>query len=289
MYINLFIYFFFFQKKKAKKTKTFKCGQKHNRAPLWLPHTSTPYFKLSLKIPTAELRDSPSSRKEESFLAVFHFIKAYIVRVTVAINAKSSAWIRCRRDSSILTQLEVGEHTPCRSRSLSPLVSHGVLSLLGNTEVYCSVLVSRLSLSLSLHPPPPPPPLLFSTTLSTQPFATSVRLSLLCISSFPTLSSFSLLLPSSPPPMGIYIAAASTVHSGLEIQHRWGKQGCNVGSYSINQAHISLSSLRSHCKISTYRQESKLHHEASSPFGVRTHTNGRKYVDGWVLHLYVID
>lgn len=41
-------------------------------------------------------------------------------------------------------------HSPSLARSL--LFSHGVLSLLGNTEVYCSVLVSSPSLSLSLPP-----------------------------------------------------------------------------------------------------------------------------------------
>lgn len=115
-----------------------------------------------------------------------------IVRFIVAINAICSKEIRCRKDSSILTQLKVGEHTPRLSCSLPLLVSHGVLSLSGNTEVYCSVLVSGLSLSLFLYPPPHPA--IFSTTLSTQPLTTSVRLSLLCISSFPP----SLLLSSLP-------------------------------------------------------------------------------------------
>lgn len=63
----------------------------------------------------------------------------------------------CRRDSAILTQIEVGEqHSPSLLLALSVLGSHGVLSLLCNTEVYCSVLVSRLSLSLSLQPPSSP-------------------------------------------------------------------------------------------------------------------------------------
>lgn len=72
------------------------------------------------------------------------------------LSIQFAAEMRCRRDSSVLTQLEVEELTPRLSCSLSLLVSHGVLSLLGNTKVYCSVLVSRLSLSLSLHPPTPP-------------------------------------------------------------------------------------------------------------------------------------
>lgn len=68
---------------------------------------------------------------------------------TAAIIAICSTENRCRRDASVLTQMEVGEHTPRFSCLLSLLGSHGVLSLLGNTEVYCSMLVSSLSLSLS--------------------------------------------------------------------------------------------------------------------------------------------
>lgn len=74
-----------------------------------------------------------------------------------------AAVIVYRGNSSVLTQLEVGEHTPLLSFDVSLLVRHGVLalSLLGKTEVCCSVLVSRLSLSfpappssLILHHPP---------------------------------------------------------------------------------------------------------------------------------------
>ncbi len=109
--------------------------------------------------------------------------------------------------------MEVGEHTPRLFCSLSLLFSHGVLSLLGNTEVYCSVLVSRLSLSLSLTPPF----LSYSPPLSVHKPYTSVRLTPLCISSFPTLSpaSLSSLHLYLAPPMGICIATACTVHSGL--------------------------------------------------------------------------
>lgn len=62
--------------------------------------------------------------------------------------------MRCRRDGGVLTRLEVGEPTPRLSSPFPLLVGHGVLALLGNTEVYCSVLVISLSLSLSLQPPP---------------------------------------------------------------------------------------------------------------------------------------
>lgn len=137
-----------------------------------------------------------------------------IVRFTVAINAICSREIRCRRDSSVLTQLEVGEHTPRLSCSLSLLVSHGVLSLLGNTEVYCSVLVSSLSLSLSLHPPS-------SLVLHHSQYTTlcyvSEALSALHII-LPTLSAalLSSLHLHLACPMGLRIATARMVHSGLE-------------------------------------------------------------------------
>lgn len=156
-----------------------------------------------------------------------------------------AAEIRCRRDSSVLTQLEVGEHTPRLSCSLSLLVSHVVLSLLGNTEVYCSVLVSRLSLSLSLHPPSP---VLFSTTLSTQPLCyVSEALSAQHII-LPHSLSCSPLLPSSlPRPSNgnlhrsrIYSSFRTLSQQNITVVENKITMSCYVGwvlSYSNNQAH----------------------------------------------------
>lgn len=97
-------------------------------------------------------------------------IEIYCIRLIAATDMQ---W---RLDSRVLTRSEVGENTPCLSRALSV------------TQSWCACSFSLATMKClwadcSLHPPR----LLF-TILCTQPFATSVRLALVGITSFPTLS-----------------------------------------------------------------------------------------------------
>lgn len=196
--------------------KTPKCREKFGRAPLWLPHTSTLFLKLSLKI---------TKVKVKGFLLphpLRFFLSQSMDRSAVRDQSDYECSLQQRLDAeaiaAVLTQLEVEEHTPRLSRSLSLLVSHGVLSLLGNTEVYCSVLVSRLSLSFSTPPPS-------SSTSYSLPLSVHNPLlrqwGSLCSAYHPSPPSVLLsspLLPSSlsfRPSNGILYLTACTVHSGL--------------------------------------------------------------------------